>query len=185
MKSEIRNPKSEIPASLLRRARDIRLLVLDVDGVLTDGRLVYESSGEAQMAFHVHDGQGMKLALDCGIGLAIVTGRRSAMVALRAKELGVADLHQGAEDKLEVWEALLARRRLRPSQAACMGDDLGDLPMLRRAGLAISVPGAVPEVRAAAHYVTRRSGGQGAVREAVDLLLKAQGHWKRILEDYR
>ncbi len=182
---EFRSSNFEISPSVLRRARHIRLLVLDVDGVLTDGRLVYGPTGEVQMVFHVHDGQGLKLALDCGLEVAIVTGRESPMLARRAAELGITELHQAVANKLPVWEELLRRRGLAPSQVACIGDDLGDLPMLRRAGLAITVPGAVTDVRAASHYITGRPGGQGAVRESVELVLRAGGHWKRILEGYR
>lgn len=184
-REKIRNAESEIPASVARRAKAIRLLVLDVDGILTDGQLLYGPRGQAQMAFHVHDGQGIKLARDGGLSVAILTGRRSAMVARRARELGITELHQKVEDKLAAFRALLERQGLRPAQAACMGDDLTDLRILRRAGLAITVPGAVAEIRAAAHYVTHRGGGQGAVREAVELVLKAQGRWAKVLEDYR
>jgi 3-deoxy-D-manno-octulosonate 8-phosphate phosphatase (KDO 8-P phosphatase) len=158
---------------------------MDVDGILTDGRVIYTTAGEARVAFHILDGHGIKLALHFGLTLAIITGRESEVVAQRARELGIQELHQKALDKLVVFQDLLARRGLAPPQAGCMGDDLLDLPLLRRAGLAVTVPGAVDEVRAAAHYVTRRPGGQGAVREAIELLLKAQGHWPSVMERYR
>ena len=174
-----------IPASVIRRAKAVRLLVMDVDGILTDGRVIYTAAGETQVAFDILDGHGIKLALRFGLRLAIITGRESEVVARRARELGIPELHQKAVDKLAVFEALLARHGLAPPQAGCMGDDLLDLPLLRRAGLAITVPGAVDEVRAAAHYVTRRPGGRGAVREAIELLLKAQGHWPAVMERYR
>ncbi len=171
-----------VSGSLLRRARAIKLLLLDVDGILTDGRLIYDAAGEAQMAFHVRDGQGMKLALRYGLGLAIISGRDSPMLARRARELGIDEVHSKVADKLPAFEALLARWRLAETEVACMGDDLPDLPLMRRAGLAITVPDAAAEVRAAAHYLTRSAGGQGAVREAVELVLKAQGHWPKALE---
>jgi 3-deoxy-D-manno-octulosonate 8-phosphate phosphatase (KDO 8-P phosphatase) len=174
-----------VPASLLRRARAIKMLVMDVDGILTDGRLLYSAAGEGLMAFHVQDGHGIKLAQRCGLSLAIITGRESEMVANRARELGVVEVHQKALDKLAVFQDLLTRKGLTEAQVACMGDDLVDLPLLLRAGLALTVPGAVEEVRAAAHYVTRRSGGHGAVREAIELLLRAQGHWLAVMERYR
>ena len=174
-----------IPASVIRRAKAVRLLVMDVDGILTDGRVIYTAAGETQVAFDILDGHGIKLALRFGLRLAIITGRESEVVARRARELGIPELHQKAVDKLAVFEALLARHGLAPPQAGCMGDDLLDLPLLRRAGLAITVPGAVDEVRAAAHYVTHRGGGQGAVREAIELLLKTQGHWPAVMERYR
>ncbi len=175
----------KLPASVIKRAKGIKLLVMDVDGILTDGRVIYTAVGEAQVAFDILDGHGIKLALRFGLLLAIITGRESEVVAQRARELGIPELHQKALDKLVVFQDLLARHALAPPQVGCMGDDLLDLPLLRRAGLAITVPGAVDEVRAAAHYVTRRPGGQGAVREAIELLLKAQGHWPAVMERYR
>jgi 3-deoxy-D-manno-octulosonate 8-phosphate phosphatase (KDO 8-P phosphatase) len=173
-----------MPAGLVKRAKAIRLLVLDVDGILTDGRMIYSTDGEL-LAFHILDGHGIKLALRCGLSLAMISGRESVMLARRARELGVQEVHQRVLDKLPVFESLLQRKGLTASQVACMGDDLLDLPLLLRAGLAITVPGAVDEVRAAAHYITRRPGGEGAVREAIELLLKAQGHWPAVMERYR
>lgn len=164
-----------IPAWVVRRAQAVRLLVLDVDGVMTDGRLWYGPKGQEFVAFHILDGHGIRMAIRADLTLAIITGRESEAVARRARELGIREVHQKALDKLAVFEELLARRHLTAAQAACMGDDLPDLPLLRRAGLAISVPEAAEEVRAAAHYVTRRPGGQGAVREAIELLLRSQG----------
>ncbi len=184
-KSQIRNPSRRIPRSVVRRAKAIRLLVMDVDGVMTDGRVIYTAAGDAQVAFDIQDGHGIKLALRCGLSLAVITGRESEVVAQRARELGIREVHQKALDKLSVFEDLLARGGLAAPQVACMGDDLMDLPLLLRAGLALAVPGAVDEVRAAAHYVTRRPGGRGAVREAIELLLKAQGHWATVMERYR
>ena len=170
---------------MLQRAKAVRLLVMDVDGIMTDGRVLYAPGGDRLIAFHILDGHGIKLALGCGLSLAIITGRESEVVAQRARELGIQELHQKALDKLAVFQDLLVRHGLGPLQTACMGDDLLDLPLLRRAGLAITVPGAVDEIRAAAHYVTRHPGGQGAVREAIELLLKAQGHWPDVMERYR
>ena len=190
--STIHNPQSKIgeggrriPASVIKRAKGIKLLVMDVDGILTDGRVICTVGGETQVAFDIQDGHGIKLALRAGLGLAIITGRESEVVTQRARELGIAELHQKALDKLVVFQELVARHRLTPSQVAYMGDDLLDLPLLLRAGLAITVPGAVDEVRGAAHYVTRRPGGRGAVRETIELLLKAQGHWAAVMERYR
>ena len=173
-----------IPTALIKRAKAVKLLVLDVDGILTDGRMLYSADGE-QMAFHILDGHGIKLALRCGLSLAIISGRESSMVTRRARELGVEEVHQRVLDKLPVFESLLLRKGLTASQVACMGDDLLDLSLLLRAGLAITVPGAVDEIRAAAHFETRRPGGEGAVREAIEFLLKAQGHWPAVVERYR
>ncbi|MBI4734800.1 MAG: HAD hydrolase family protein [candidate division NC10 bacterium] len=174
-----------VPRGVLRRAKAIKLLVLDVDGILTDGRLVYGPGGHEFTAFHILDGHGIRLALRFGLSLALITGRESEAVAQRARELGILEVHQKALDKLSVFQDLLARRGLTASQVACMGDDLVDLPLLRRAGLAITVPDAVEEIRAAAQYVTSRPGGQGAVREAIELLLKAQAHWPAVMERYQ
>lgn len=170
---------------MVRRARGIRLLVLDVDGVLTDGRLVYNGDEGQALAFDIHDGMGVKLALKSGLRVAVISGRSSEMLARRARELGVTDLAQGVEDKRQAFQALLDAHGMQAREAACMGDDLPDLPLLRAAGLAIGVPDAAEEVIQAAHYVTRRPGGRGAVREAVELLLKAQGRWEAALEAYR
>lgn len=178
-------PRRKIPAAVVRRAKEIKLLVLDVDGILTDGRVLYGAGGQEFTSFHILDGHGIKLALRFGLSLALLTGRESEAVAQRARELGILEIHQKALDKLSVFQDLLARSGLAASQVACMGDDLVDLPLLRRAGLAITVPGAVAEVRAAAHYVTSRPGGQGAVRESIELVLKAQAHWPAVLERYQ
>ncbi len=174
-----------LPASVIRRAKAIRMLVLDVDGVMTDGRVFYGPGGQEFTAFHILDGHGIKMAIRSGLSLAIITGRESETVAQRARELGIQEVHQKAVDKLAIFQGLLAKCGLAASQVACMGDDLLDLPLLRRVGLAITVPDAVDELRAAAHYVTRRPGGQGAVREAVELLLKTQDHWSVELERYQ
>ncbi|HTU03443.1 MAG TPA: hypothetical protein VMG58_16555, partial [Candidatus Sulfotelmatobacter sp.] len=188
--SAVRSPqsalrRSRLSPSLLRRARAIRLLVLDVDGILTDGRLLYSASGDEVKAFHILDGHGVKLVVKAGLSVALVTGRRSEMVVRRAHELGIGLLFEGVEDKLAAFRELLERTGLPAFQVAWMGDDLPDLPPMRQAGLAVSVPGGAAEVRAAAHYLTRRPGGGGAVREAVELLLKAQGQWRTAVEGWR
>ncbi|MFA5029032.1 MAG: HAD hydrolase family protein [Candidatus Methylomirabilota bacterium] len=174
-----------LPRGVAARARRIRLLVLDADGVLTDGRLHYGRTRETLMVFHVHDGLGIKLAQASGLIVAILSGRASPMLRRRAAELGVRDVYTGITDKGTALAELLVRLRIPAEETACMGDDLPDLPLLSRAGLSLSVPNGVPEARAAAHYVTRRPGGQGAVREAIELILKAQGRWSRILEAHR
>lgn len=166
------------------RARLVRLAVFDVDGVLTDGSLHYTATGEETKVFNVLDGQGMKLLQESGIELGVITSRRSPAVDRRMRDLGIEHVFQGVSDKLSTFEQLLARRGLDPQAAAFMGDDLVDLPVLRRCGLAISVPDAPAVVRQHAHYVTRTAGGRGAVREACEFIMVAQDTLNRALEHY-
>jgi 3-deoxy-D-manno-octulosonate 8-phosphate phosphatase (KDO 8-P phosphatase) len=152
----------------------VRLLVLDVDGVLTDGRLYYGARGEALKVFHVRDGLGVKLIAAAGITVAVITGRRSSMTARRCRELGVKHLTQGVEDKLAAFERLRRRLRLSSEVCACVGDDLPDVPLMREVGLSFAVADAHPQARGAAHLVTQLPGGGGAVREVCDYLLEAR-----------
>ncbi len=155
-------------------AARIRLLVLDVDGVLTDGRLWFGPDGELLKAFHVRDGVGIKAVLAAGIEVAIISGRRSAAVERRAAELGLRHVRQGCGDKAAALRALSAELGVATEVAACVGDDTPDLPMMALVALPIAVADAHPEVRAAARLVTRAAGGAGAVREVCDLLIGAQ-----------
>lgn len=158
-----------------RRARGIRLLTCDVDGVLTDGRLYYTDDGREMKAFYSLDGVGLKMLASAGITVAWFTGSNAPAVAHRARALGVPRLVQGAEDKLAPWEMLRSELGLSPAACAHIGDDLPDLPLIVRCGLGVAVPHAPEAVRRHAHYVTRRDGGEGAVRELCDLILAAQG----------
>jgi 3-deoxy-D-manno-octulosonate 8-phosphate phosphatase (KDO 8-P phosphatase) len=167
-----------------QRARGIRLLVLDVDGVLTDGRLYYGGDEVELKAFHIQDGHGLKMLRESGIEVAIITGRTSQAVERRAQNLGVQYVYQGVGDKLAVFEELLASLGLGATAAAGMGDDLPDLPILRRCGLAVTVPEAPALIRSHAHYVTSLHGGSGAVREVCELLMQAQGTLERKLQEY-
>jgi 3-deoxy-D-manno-octulosonate 8-phosphate phosphatase (KDO 8-P phosphatase) len=177
--------RADRPAvSLSQRCERIELLVLDVDGVLTDGAIIYADIGVEVKAFHVRDGSGLKLWQLEGKRAAVITGRTSSVVEVRAAELGVAPVIQGAADKLAGFRALLREVPVPPEQVCYVGDDLPDLPVLRRCGLAVAVADACPEVRAAAHYVTRAAGGRGAVREAVELILRCQGRWQKVVERY-
>lgn len=160
---------------LSAKAKAVSLLLLDVDGVLTDGLVTYTSDGHEIKSFHSHDGHGIKQLAAAGIEVGILSGRRSSIVDRRARELGLVEIHQGADDKLVVYEALLARRGLLDRQIAYMGDDVPDLPVMNRAGLALSVRNAHDAAKRAAHYVTSRKGGDGAVREVADLLRRARG----------
>lgn len=160
-----------------RRARAIRLLVLDVDGVLTDGQLHYGPTGEEWKVFHVQDGLALVAAQRAGLQVAVLSARVSAAVSSRMADLGVHQVHQGVADKAEFLATLIRRLGLIPAQVAYMGDDLPDLPLLASVGLALAPCDAAPEVRAIAHWVARRSGGAGAVREAVEAILRARAAW--------
>ncbi len=172
-------------ATLHERCARIELLVLDVDGVLTAGGIVYADTGAELKTYHVRDGSGLKVWHLAGKRAAIITGRSSPVVNSRAGELGIEMVIQGAASKLEAYREILAACRLRPEQAAAVGDDLPDLPLLRNSGLAVAVADACPEVRQDAQYVTRAAGGRGAVREAVELILGCQGLWRPVVERYR
>ena len=147
------------------------MLVLDVDGVMTDGRLHFGPRGEALKLFHVRDGLGIQQVAKAGIEVAVISGRKSKMVDVRCRELGVAHVFQGAKDKLAVLEKLCARLKIEPSACACVGDDLPDIPLMRTVALAFAVADAHPEARHAAHLITKLPGGHGAVREVCDYLL--------------
>ncbi len=157
------------------KARRVRLAAFDVDGVLTDGTLYLTDGGEEIKAFNSQDGHGLKMLRESGVELAIITGRSSRSVQLRAKNLGIELLYQGVEDKARAFAELLAARGLDAAATAYMGDDVVDLPVLTRCGLALAVPEAPLLVRQHAHYVTRAGGGRGAVREACELIMHAQG----------
>ncbi len=169
---------------LQQRAQKIRLLILDVDGVLTDGRIIYTDSGEELKFFHVRDGHGIRLLQQVGIEVALITGRHSQVVAHRAKNLEITKVYQGVRNKLAVLLALQRELALTAEEIAVVGDDLVDLGMMRRVGLAVAVADAPPEVQEHAHWVTTKPGGRGAVRELAEFILKAQGQWASLLEKY-
>jgi 3-deoxy-D-manno-octulosonate 8-phosphate phosphatase (KDO 8-P phosphatase) len=171
-------------ADLRQRAAAVRLILLDVDGVLTDGRIIYDSLGRESKRFHVRDGHRIKLARRCGLTFGIITGRSSPVVDQRARELDITIVEQGAREKLPVFEKVLAASGVEPTQVAYMGDDIVDLPLLTRVGFAATVADAAPEAVAHAHFVSRFAGGRGAVCEMVELILKAQGMWETILQGY-
>ena len=171
-------------ATLLERARNTRLLMMDVDGVLTDGRIIQDSHGHELKVFDVKDGHGIVMAHRAKLRTALISGRASETTTRRAQELGIELVFQKIWNKLEVYEKILAETHFTPDQVAYIGDDLVDIPLLRRVGLAVAVADAVDEVKAAAHLVTQRPGGQGAVRELIELILRAQGHWGTLLERY-
>ena len=158
----------------LARARAVRLAIFDVDGVMTDGTLYIGAQGEAFKAFNILDGHGVKMLQAAGVAAAILSGRTSEAVAHRARELSIAHVVQGAADKVAAFERLAGALGVAPSACAFVGDDLPDLEVMKRCGLAVAVAGAVDEVKAAAHYVTRAPGGRGAVREFCELVLRAR-----------
>ena len=157
------------------RARQVRVAAFDVDGVLTDGSLYYTDAGEEFKAFNVQDGHGLKMLQESGITIAIITSRSSKLVANRARNLGIEHLYQGVENKLDAMNLLLRHLGLDLPVASYMGDDVIDLPVLRRCGFAASVPDAPALVRQHAHYVTHAGGGRGAVREFAEFVMHAQG----------
>ena len=173
-------PRSAAWQEALPRARQVRLLLLDVDGVLTDGTITYGTDGIETKSFHTQDGLGLKLLQESGVAAGIITARTSEAVLRRARELGFAHVVQGAADELAAFEAILRETGLRPPQTAYMGDDWMDLPLLNRVGLAAAPANAVAEVRQRVHYTTERTGGRGAVREVCDLLLEAQSNLERL-----
>lgn len=169
---------------LLERARRVRLVAFDVDGVMTDGTLFLADDGQEYKGFHSLDGHGLKMLKGTGVTLAIITGRNSRVVEHRARNLGIDIVHQGAHDKLAVYQALCRDLGLDCSATAYMGDDVVDLPVMRRAGLSITVPAAPDLVKAHSHYTTTREAGRGAVREACELLMRAQGSLDAALAPY-
>lgn len=169
---------------IVEKAKKIRMMVMDVDGVLTDGSILFASGRQEIKAFFVHDGLGLRLAQRAGIVTALISARESEMVTRRAAELQVSEVHQRIEQKIPVWDNLLKKYQLLPEQVAMIGDDLTDLPLLLRAGLSIAVTNAVEEVKARVDHVTSLPGGRGAVREAVELILRAQGRYEEELKRY-
>ncbi len=166
------------------RIANIKLVIVDNDAVLTDGRIVYGDYGDELKFFDVQDGFGLTLLKRAGIKIAMVSGKKSRINKRRSKELQFDEIFQNAFDKLKVFEKLLKKYKLRPEEVCYIGDDLIDLPPMKRAGLAIAVRNAVSDIKSIAHIVTERAGGHGAVREAIDLILKSQGKWAQVTERY-
>jgi 3-deoxy-D-manno-octulosonate 8-phosphate phosphatase (KDO 8-P phosphatase) len=172
------------PEPILDKARAVRMLILDVDGVLTDGKLYYTESGQESKAFSTQDGAAIKMLAETGVGVAIITGRQSSIVARRAAELGVQHVYQGAADKARALEDLVTRTGIDRPHIAHVGDDLPDLPLFNRVGVKFTVPGAHPEVVERADYVTVAPAGIGAVREVCHLLMVAHETWAAALARY-
>ena len=168
----------------LQKLKPIKLLILDVDGVLTDGKIIYTDSGEEIKRFDARDGHGLKLLMRAGIGVALLTGRKSKAIMHRARDLGIEHVYQKATNKIAVYEKILTRSKLSDKNVSFVGDDLVDIPVLKKVGFSAAVPDAVPEVKEIVDYVTSKNGGEGAVREICELLLKAQNKWKKVTEKY-
>ncbi|MDX1433323.1 MAG: 3-deoxy-manno-octulosonate-8-phosphatase KdsC [Gammaproteobacteria bacterium] len=172
------------PAAVLERAARVRLVVFDVDGVLTDGRLLIGDNGVEYKAFHSRDGHGMKMLKATGVELAIITGRRSRLVAERMASLGITHVHQGSAEKLPVFDGMIAELGMDAEVVAYVGDDVVDLPVMARAGFAVAVADAHPLVREHAHWCTGSAGGRGAAREVCDLIMRAQGTLDAVHRQY-
>jgi 3-deoxy-D-manno-octulosonate 8-phosphate phosphatase (KDO 8-P phosphatase) len=171
-------------AETYARAARVKLLLMDCDGVLTDGRLTLLGDTDEQKTFHTRDGHGLVLLHRGGVRSGIISGRTSSAVERRARELGIAYVRQGTWDKIRDFEQLLAEAGVEETETAYVGDDVTDIPLMRRAGFAVAVADAVEETRAAAHYVTILPGGHGAVREVTEIILKAQGRWAELMQRY-
>lgn len=177
-------PPPSLSPAVVQRASKINILLMDVDGVLTDGRIVYADYGDELKFFDVQDGAGLVFWNRMGLKSAIISSRRAKTVRRRAKDMRVDFIEQGQLLKLPAYEKMLRRFRATDEQVCAISDDLMELPILRRVGLAVAVPNGVEEVRRIAHYVTRRPGGKGAVREVVELILKSKGLWEQVLQRY-
>lgn len=169
---------------IIEKAKRIKLLILDVDGVLTDGKLFFDDTGKEYKSFHARDGHGIKLLQKTGVSVAVISGRKSLSTAIRMKSLGIEHVYQGQEDKLAAFAELLQNVGAQPEQTAHVGDDLLDLPIMTRVGLAIAVNDANFAVKKYAHWCTVLCGGQGAVREVCDFIMQAQGSFDSILGSY-
>src|SRR5258705_12209972 len=167
-----------------RRASHVKLLLMDCDGVLTDGKIWILENNDDQKTFNTRDGLGLGLWHRAGLKSGIISGRSSSAVERRAQALGIEYVCQGSADKTKAFEEILAKAGIDEAEVAFIGDDLTDIPAMRRSEFAVAVADAVPETRARAHYVTKARGGEGAVREAVEIILKAQGRWNELVAKY-
>ena len=180
----MKGQKLKTKKSLTATAKNIELLILDVDGVLTDGSIILDNEGNEFKAFHVRDGHGIKMLQRAGIMVAIITGRQSKVVARRAKELGITEVYQRCILKSVAYDHLLDKTGLSDAEVAYIGDDIVDIPLLRKVALPVAVADATDETKAEATMVTKNRGGRGAVREVTDFILKAKGLWGSTLDGY-
>ena len=169
---------------ILAKLKDIKLLLLDVDGVLTDGRIIYDSSGRDTRLFDVHDGMGVHLLKKCGIPTILVTAKGSKAIRPRGRDMGVAEIYADLSPKTLALEKILKKYKIKAGEICFVGDDLVDLCLMKRAGFPVAVFNACPEIKQAASYITLRPGGRGAVREVAELILKAKGAWHQAVKYY-
>jgi len=173
-----------IEERLMEKMRNVRLLILDVDGVMTDGKIIIDDLGNEAKHFNVRDGHGIKMLMRYGIDVVLLTGRRSAVVEHRAKDLGIDEVHQGAHDKLGILETILQKKSLRYENIAFVGDDIVDIPVLKRVGFSVAVSDASEYVKKCVDFITKKTGGDGAVREVCELILQAQNKWDGVATRY-
>lgn len=169
---------------IIERAKRVKVVILDIDGVMTDGRIIYGIYGEELKFFDVQDGFGISLLRRAGIKSVIITAKKSRIVKMRSRDLKVAKTYQGYVDKLKPFNRILKKFRVKPEEVCFIGDDLIDIPVLKRVGFAVAVPNAVAEVKESAHHITSKIGGRGAVREVSDLILKSQNKWDLVTSKY-
>lgn len=169
---------------MVEKLRKIKLLIMDVDGVMTDGRIIIDDEGRESKNFNVRDGHGIKILQRYGISVALLTGRQSNVVKHRARDLDIKDVYQKVFNKKEVYEKILKKHKLSPDETAFIGDDIVDIPVLKRAGFAVAVADAEDVVKKSVHYVAKNRGGHGAVREVCEMILQAQGKWADVAARY-
>ncbi len=169
---------------LVKKIKSITFLILDVDGVLTDGKIIIDDLGNETKHFNVRDGHGLKMLMRTGIQVVLITGRTSKVVEHRARELGIKEIYQGSKNKVENLEEILRKKKVSGEQVAYVGDDIVDIPVFRRVGFSVAVEDASEYAKESADYITERKGGQGAVRELCEIILKIQGKWDDIVSRY-
>jgi len=167
-----------------QRAKKVKMLILDVDGVLTDGRIIYDSKGKELKCFNVLDGMGLFLLRLAKIKVALITAKGSPAVRRRARDIGAVELRENVIDKLSAYRQILRKYKLSSKDTCFVGDDLLDLPVIKRAGLGVAVANASPEVKKYADYLTKREGGKGAVREVIEIILRAQNKWQKVIKRF-
>jgi 3-deoxy-D-manno-octulosonate 8-phosphate phosphatase (KDO 8-P phosphatase) len=183
-RNRMENKHESLDKNIIGKIKAVRLLILDVDGVLTDGRIIMDDEGRETKNFNVKDGHGLKMLIRYGVDVVLLTGRRSLVVEHRAKDLGIAEVHQGSHDKVAIFREICKNRSLDSEHVAYIGDDIVDIPLLKRVGFSAAVSDATEEVKRSVDYVATKTGGNGAVREVSDLILRCQGQWTDVIKRY-